>query len=769
MKAFWIDRILNRPWQAVVLCLLILGASLPLLPRLWLTIDYKIYFEPDDPQLRAMEEMERTFIEDNTLVVMVAPEQGEVFQPRVLSLIDRLTEAGWQIPHALRVDSLTNYSYSRASGDEVEIFPLFENPDSLTVEDIRQRRQWALEDPALVGSLLSDDGRVAAVVVTVSIPDNPVREVPEIATAMRGVLQDLQQTAPDVRLFLNGTVMADQSFADAIAQDSQWLTPLSYLIIFGLIALLLRSPLAMLMTAVVIVAAVLVAFGAKALFNPAINTVTVLAPSVIMIVSVADAMHLFASYFQRQREGEPVQAALRHALDINWQPVILTSLTTAVGFLSLNFSKSPPLRDMGNTVAVGTLAAMFFSLVLLPALIRLRPVRAPRPWLWLARIADRVAGGVVRYPGSVIGISLLVGGVLLAGLPRNALNEVYVEYFDKTFAFRQANDFMNEHLRGPHRLSFVLDSGRENGVFDPEFLRKVEEFAAFLEAQPEVTDVDRYTLILKRLNRNMHGDDPAAWTLPRSREEAAQYTLLYEMSLPFGQSLTQYLDIRRQKTRVTAAVQLTSSAVILDLDARAQAWLATHLPESVVPAVSLDTMFSHIAQDNIPAMVEGTVLALVLISGLIMVATRSLSIGLISLLPNLLPMAMAFGLWGFLYGRIGLTESTIASLTMGLIVDDTVHMLTKYLRARRDLGLSAAEAVRYALGTVGEAVIMTSVVFSAGFGVLALSHFTGNSHLGALTAITIVLALLADLFLLPALLVKFDRLNFQPAEAAGHS
>jgi len=757
---------LQHPVVVLMLVFAFLALISPLLGRLWITIDYKVYFDDSDPQLQAMEALEDTFIDDNTLFVMMAPDTGNVFQPRVLALIDRLTEASWQIPYSLRVDSIANYQFSRAEEDILEVFPLFGNPESLSAEQIERRKQEALNDPAIAGTLVSRDGRVAAVAMKLNIPDNPVEEVPEVAEAIRSILSDLKADYPDIRFYLNGSIMADQSFADAIERDGQFLTPLSYLLIFALIAILLRSAWAMGVALLVIVASVLTALAGKVLFNPAISTATVIAPSVIMIVSVADCVHLFSTLFQRMREGADKLSAMQDSLALNFKPILLTSLTTAVGFLGLNFSESPPLRDMGNTVAIGTIAAMIFSLVLVPALVRLLPIKMPGKAIGFETTMGRLSDLVVHQPRNVL---IAVGAltlVLLAGLPRNEINEVFVEYFDQSFDFRQANEFMDENLRGVHRLNFKLDSGEADGIFDPGYLGQIESFTEYLKAQPGITDVESYVQVIKRLNSNMHNDETAYYRLPDSREEAAQFTLLYELSLPFGQDLTHLVSIDRSATRVTAALRLTGSEQILATKSGAEQWLRDNAPDLASPGVSIDTMFSQIARDNVPAMLEGTFYALVVISLLILVATRSASIGAISLIPNLLPMAMAFGFWGYWQGRIGLTDSVIASLTMGLIVDDTVHFLTKYLRARREQMMTAREAVRYTLRTVGGAIVITSIVFAVGFSVLAFSPFAGNSHLGFLTAITIAFALLADLLLLPAFLIMLDDWRSRRAAAA---
>lgn len=758
------DLPVRYPLLTLLLSLLLLGALSPLLSRLWLTIDYKVYFDKDNPQLLAMGQMERTFIKDNTLLLVVAPQQGDVFAPEVLALIQQMTEQAWQIPHSLRVDSLTNYPFTEADGDSLVVVPWFEDAPAQQPGQLALRKTRALADVNVAGNLISKDGKVAVISITLEIPDNAVKEVPEVTSAGRAILTQTRASHPQITFHLGGSVMADQSFADAIAQDGQWLTPLSYLLIFGLIVVLLRSFAAMLITLVVIIGSVIIAFAIKTLFNSSINTATVVAPTVIMIVSVADSMHLFVTLFQQMRAGEDRLTALRSSLRINFQPIWLTSVTTAIGFACLNFNESPPLRDMGNTVAIGTLAAMLLSLTVLPALVALLPIKTPKPSLSHGRLMQRLAAFTLQQRKAILAISLIVAGLTLLGLPRNTLNESFPLYFDETFEFRQANDFMNSQGIGLHNINYTLDAGTADGLYDPAFLAKVDGFVQFLRAQPEVAHVYSFTEVLKQLNRNMHGDDKAFERLPEDRESAAQFTLLYELSLPYGQDLTNRISMDRSKTRVNMTIYLTNSSVILDLDQRAQNWLREHAPEMVSAGVSIDTLFANIAKSNIPSMVFGTLFALLLISSLILLATRSAYIGVISLLPNLLPLLMSFGLWGFLIGRIGLTESVITSLTMGLIVDDTVHFLTKFLRARRELNLDRASAVVYAYRTVGEAIVMTSIVFAAGFAVLAMSHFSGNSHMGLLTAITIGFAVLADLFFLPALLVlKEDKAAIEAA------
>ena len=250
---------------------------------------------------------------------------------------------------------------------------------------------------------------------------------------------------------------------------------------------------------------------------------------------------------------------------------------------------------------------------------------------------------------------------------------------------------------------------------------------------------------------------PGEYRLPASRELAAQYLLLYELSLPFGLDLNNQIDVDRSATRINVATQTLSSNEVLALDGRAMQWLEDNAPNIARPASSGTTlMFAYLGRRNIISMLAGTTIALVGISFILIIALRSFRLGLTSLVPNLVPGALGFGVWGLLVGEIGVSLSVVTTMTLGIVVDDTVHFLSKYRRARRELGCDPPDAVRVAFSTVGRALLTTSLVLVAGFMVVSLSSFQLNSGMGRLTALVIALALAADFFILPPLLMKVE-------------
>ena len=260
----------------------------------------------------------------------------------------------------------------------------------------------------------------------------------------------------------------------------------------------------------------------------------------------------------------------------------------------------------------------------------------------------------------------------------------------------------------------------------------------------------------KRLNRDLNSGDPAYYTVPESKELAAQYLLLYELSLPFGLDLNNQLDINKGSTQVIVTIDDMTTNELRAWISEAETYLATEL-DIVLTAVGPTVMFAYISERNIKSMLSGTLIAVFLISGVILIALRNVRLGLLSLVPNLLPAGLAFGLWGLMVGQVNMAVAVVAGMALGVVVDDCVHFLSKYQIARKEQKLKAEHAVIFAFGSVGTALVVTTVILVAGFLVLAQSSFGVNSYMAMLTAIALLLALIADLTLLPALLIALDK------------
>ena len=722
--------------------------------------DYRVFFSEDNPQLQAFEELQNTYTKTDNVMFVLAPKDGRIFSPETLNAIAWLTEESWQIPYSLRVDSITNYQHTEARDDDLLVDNLVPDDllDALDETALQRIRNIALNEPLLVDHMISARGHVTGVNVTIQLPDDTSgEEVPLIAAFSRELAEKVRTENPHLDVYLTGMVMMNNSFPEVSIHDQQTLVPLMFGIIILTLILLLRSFVATLGTFMIIIFSIATAMGIAGWLGIALTPPSASAPTIIMTLAVADCVHILVSFLHAMRRGLDKRAAMVESIRINLQPVFLTTLTTVIGFLSMNFSDAPPFRDLGNIVAMGVAAAFIFSVSFLPALMLVLPVRVKPASTEGVRRVDRFAEFVIARRNFLFwGMGILVVA-LVSFLPRNELNDEFIKYFDETVDFRTATEFTTTNLTGLYTVDYSLGNGETGGVNDPEFLRDVERFAQWFRTQENVLHVTTLTDIMKRLNKNMHADDQDWYRLPEERDLAAQYLLLYEMSLPYGLDLTNQIDISKSSTKLTVFLESLSSNELLAMEHKAQQWLTENAPHLQSAVASPALMFAYIGKRNIISMLIGTSIALVLISLILVFALRSVKIGLISLIPNMAPAAMGFGLWGLLYGQVGLGLSIVAGLTLGIVVDDTVHFLSKYLRARREQGMNSEDAVRYAFHTVGVALLVTTIVLVAGFLVLAQSSFKLNSDMGLLTSITIALALLADFLFLPPLLMKLDK------------
>jgi hypothetical protein len=747
-------------WRYPVLAatLILVAASAAGLRFITIKTDYRVFFSADNPQLLAFEELQNTYTKTDNVMFVLAPRDGKVFGRETLASVERLTEAAWQIPYSLRVDSVTNYQHTSAEGDDLIVADLVADPQQLDEADFQAIRDIALNEPLLVHRLISENGQVTAVNVTIQLPDNGSgEEVPEITAFARKLVEEVKAGNPNLDVYLTGMVIMNNTFSEVTIQDQKTLIPVMFGIVLLTLVLLLRSFTAMLGTFLVIIFSIISAMGLAGWLGIALTPPSASSPTIILTLAVADCVHILVTLLHGMRRGAGKTAAIVDSLRINMQPVFLTSLTTIIGFLSMNFSDAPPFRDMGNIVAMGVAMAFLYSVTFLPALVSVLPLRVKPGAERNTQFVDRFANFVIRYRNPLFWGMGIAAVVLVSFLPRNELNDEFIKYFDTSVDFRTSTEFATENITGIYTIDYSLSKGESGGINEPGFLRDVEKFAQWFRQQPHVLHVNSLTDIMKRLNKNMHGDDPAYYRLPGERNLAAQYLLLYEMSLPYGLDLNNQIDISKSATRLTVSLESVSSNELLSIEARAQQWLHENAPYMKSGGASPSVMFAYIGQRNIRSMLTGTSVALVLISLVLIIALRSVKIGLISLIPNLAPAAMGYGLWGLLDGQVGLGLSVVAGLTLGIVVDDTVHFLSKYLRARREQGLNAEDAVRYAFHTVGIALLVTTLVLIAGFMVLTQSAFELNSDMGLLTAITIGLALVADFIFLPPLLMKADK------------
>ncbi len=758
MKEKCFKFVIDKPIIVILFSLLLLAVAGFGVTKLVFKSDYRVFFGSGNPQLLAFNEMQKTYNKTDNIDFVIAPKNAQIFTPQVMQMVLEVTHDLWQTPYSNRVDSITNFQHTYAIDDDMIVGDLLSEEDEKSTEKLQQIKKIAINDPQLSGRLISKQAHVTILSTTVQLPGiDPTKEVPEVVHFIRQLKTKYNAKYPDVDIYLSGIVMMNNSFAESSIKDFKNLVPLMFLAIILLMFILLKTVSGIIATIFVIFGSIIGAMGLAGWSGFFLTGPSAITPTMVMTLAVADCVHILSSQFYEMRRGMKKREAILTSLRINFQPIFLTSITTAIGFLSLNFSDAPPFRDLGNMVATGVMLAFLLSITLFPALLSLLPIKVKQQKESHKDYMDTISSFVIKYRKLLLPLSSLVIISLVIFVPKNELNDNFVEYFDQSLEFRKSTDFMQENIHGLTNIFFSIKSGEPSGINKPEFIAVTENFSNWMREQKETDHVLSLTDTLKKLNKNMHGDDKAFYTLPQARDLSAQYLLLYEMSLPYGLDLNNQLNVDKSSLRLMVTFKNITSKQLQKIEQRSYEWFAKNGHDYQLDIASPNLMFAHIGQRNIMSMLTGTTVALVLISGLLGFALKSVRFGLISLLPNLIPAGVAFGLWGIFVGQVGLALSVVAGMTLGIIVDDTVHFLSKYLHARRDRQLNSIEAVAYAFSSVGRALWITTLVLTIGFIILAQSSFRINADMGLLTSVTIVIALIVDFIFLPPLLMLLDK------------
>ncbi|MEM9723906.1 MAG: efflux RND transporter permease subunit [Pseudomonadota bacterium] len=728
--------------------------------------DYRVFFGAENPDLIANDNAEGAFGKPDNIAFVVIPEQGSIYTAETLTAVHRLTDLAWRLPFVSRVDSLTNFQNTVGVGDDLIVEDLLLDPNTLSPERIAGIRAVAESEPLIDGFVTSRDGAATVVSATLQLPG----DTPNVASAAqaeaREIRAQLLQEVDGLEIHITGVASLSAAFEEAGLRDSSTLIPAVYAFILVVILLALRSVSAVFAALSLILLATFVGMGVGGLGGVQLTPISLAAPTIILTIAVADAIHVISGVRAEMRAGQSQREAVIQGTALNFAPIGITSLTTVIGFLTLTFSDSPPFHHLGIMCAAGIAAAWLLSVTFLPALLSALPLRFGRGPAEAANPMTALADWVIARPRGVAGGAVTACLAAMAFIPSLTINDQWSQYFDESLEFRQAIDAADPYFGGD-AVEFVLDPGAPGAVTEPRFLNTVDAFAAWLRTRDaEVAHVFALSDVMKRVNRNLNGDDPAFHAIPEDRRLASQYLLVYELSLPYGLDLNNRVDIDRQATRVTASMKDISTAQTRAFLEDARRWFAENGGGYQLDITGSKVLFAFVAERNIEAVFDGALYLIVAIFAILSLTFRSIGVGLVSLIPNALPLLTAFGVWALLVGVVGFSVAAVGAVAVGLIVDYTVHFLSKYFRARKSKGASVEEAVRYAFETAGVAIFLTTLILVAGFSILLTSSFKLNADLGLLTATAVILAMAINFTLLPALFLLAERWRQRRASGA---
>jgi uncharacterized protein len=722
---------------------------------------YRIWFAPESKTLQKYDRFKEVFGNDDSMIIVFSDEEG-IFNQKALGVIQRLTEKLWQTPYIARVDSLTNYQYVHVNKDEPDdilVENFIEERETLSQEALQEREKIALGEDLLVGRIISEDAKTTMIVARITPKGgNTIGASKSIVTAVKGYLEE--EKASKYEFHLAGGPVVNQTFSSLAIHDVTTFTPLAIIIAMLLLWLVFRRATGMLLTILVVIFTFTMVMSLQVVFGYKFNNFTANMPVFIIAIGIADAMHLFWIYLLSRRGGANNEDAIHESVSKNFLPIFLTSITTAIGFASLGVSDIVPIKTLGIATASGAILAFVFTILFVPAVLAILNIRVKTTNTKIDNVkTEHVKGNsfahvyalfIVKHDMKIIFTSLLLFGFVLFGLTQLKVDSNAVRYFTEDVPFRETVTLIEKRLTGPMTYEVVADSKEKDGVKDPLFMNTVERFCVELKDKyPDARHTSSLVDIVKKFNEIIDFDK----SIPEDKNLIAQYLLLYSLSLPQGMEINDKMDVDERYLRITASMNVVDTSKDLEMIEWIEEWWSKTPYSAEVNGQT--TMFANMQSDVTDTLIESIALAIALISLVMFFIFRSVKMIPIFLIPNILPIALVIGVMGWLGITIDIGVAISGAIILGIAVDDTIHFLLKYQEARRE-GEGLKESLAYVMQYAGSAILFTTLILSCAFMVFNFSQFMLNANFGLVTAIALIIAVVVDLLLLPAILSRCD-------------
>ena len=741
----------------IVVCLLATG-----LTKLTFNPDLETYFPEGHPAVIRYNEIDDMFIPTDNLIIAVHSNEVTLFNGDSLKVIEELTKKSWTIPYSVRVDSLTNYSYVKSVNDDLIVEPFIEEAEKKSIEFIEKRKDLVAGEDIIYKSLISEDKKTSVVSIIVDPPGpNKEDQNSELINYILGFIEPIKESNENLDIRLLGNPYLDYISPRIVKAEMPVVMPLMLLLIFLIVFLMIRSYVAVLATFVVILMSLIATFGSIGILGNPLNQMVTTIPILIITLALADCIHLFSIYFQNRVKGISSKESMEKSLEMNIQPLFLTTISTCIGFLCLNFIEVAPLRDFGNAVAIGIGFAFIFTIFFIAPIVSFFEVKTASKVTKQTRFSTSVGSFILKNGNKLIFSITSISFLILLCIPMNELDENPTQMYAEGFtSFSSDTLWLDEKLSVTFPVNF-LATNEEGQVSDPDFLKILDKFSVWLEEREQVNHVTSLANNMKNLNKSMHGDDPEWKKIPENADLSAQYLFFYEMSLPMGLDLNSSISQDRKSTKISATLKDMSANEFKEFNNEVLGYLQQNNLENMISEPSsFRVIFTYMVEAIVNSLLYGLFIGILLITLIIGLFFRSYLLPALSIFPNILPIGMGFGLWGLFVGDVGFMVAVGMGSTLGVIVDFTVHFLSKYELARKEFKKSVEESVIYSFETVGFALIIMTVVLALGFSVLNLVTFIPIQDFAKFSVICFTGGLIINFLFLPNLLMKFDKRKF---------
>ena len=761
-------------WALTIALVLGALAFAPAVSRTTIDNDLTSWFSPDAPVYQQYERFREEFGGTRTLIVaLVAPSRDALFTREAFDAIDRISNAIDRVETVERVSSLSTATVVDALPVDaegiggIEVRPLIDDVDAKGAVAAAER---ALDDALLRGDLISEDGTVAAVIV--SFDEARI-------DAVRGGVIDRIHAIVDAELpdgfeaFYNGSLEISETYNRITVQNQTKFTPPILLLTLGAVYVMFRSARKTALTLAAILVSVLWTLGLYSLLGFGFNVLSSMILPLVVVLALADDVHIVQHFDHAIRDGASSKEAFHRAITHLAAPLFGASATTALGMLSLATSEVVAVRTFGIGAAIGVMVDFAVSIVFVPTLLAwMRPESTQPPQeRWFLGPLTRVAAFSTSHPRAILGTALAIALMAAAGVTRLQVDTNHIAFFSRTHPLGQSATVIDGKLGGVYGFQIMLE-GEPGSMQQPDTLRRMDQLAERIAAFPEVRKVTTLADYVKRINRELEGRGEAGAVIPETPETIAQELFVFTLADEGRHELSRVVSSDASAAQISIKLQAMSSDRLFDYVAdverfAVETFAATGITTTVTGSGKL---FAELDHYLVTSQITSFATAFVTVFGVIFIVFRSWRYGLLAIIPNLFPVLAVFGVMGWLDISLNIATVMVASVALGIVDDDTIHFISRFRLERRG-GVTVPQAIHAATIHEGRAALTTALINSAGFAVLMMSEYKPSAWFGGMLALTMVVAFLAEVFILPATIVLWSRLFGQqggtprPAEA----
>ena len=771
----------DHKWLVLAVCLSVLAASIWLAGSLRIDNSFEAYFDHDDPVYSAYLRYRQDFGSDEvSFLLYEAPDKEHgPFDLKVMQTVDKLARTiEKEVPFVYEVSGLNNIELLEGNEDGLLVSSWVDDlqKDQKTLLEFREK---ILQKPLYVDGYVSSNGHYGTLLVDMDRSSiDPIEEIrldpdapdpdamdnlyPQVTFhALEEILKRPEYSG--IRFWHSGDVALNGTMNTIILKEGEELGAISMAIIAILLLLLFQFRiLGVIGPLLVVTCSVMLSIGLMVLLGWPWDMMSSMMPTMIIAIGVAASVHILSEFWLYLDKTGDRKEAVRQTLYLVGPPCLLTSLTTAAGFMAMSISPIKTLSHMAWYSSLGVLASFVFTVTLLMFFLSFGKVKKQkkRPEIFrrFSKFSTRALASVAAFNISYSRMILLAFGLVfvfsMVGIARLEVNSNFIEEFSDRVELKHTTQFIDDVMGGTGGIVYLFDTGRPDGIKNPEVLREIERLQKEADNQTYLVK-KTYSIVdlVKDINQSFHAGDPAYHTIPESRELIAQLLLVYELS--GGDELSEYVSTDYSRANLEVRCRNTETKLFEALRDNLDEYMQKNpITRSEVTMTGIGRLWIKLIEHITDSQIKGLSLAFVIITAMMCFIFRSAKVGLIAMVPNISPVFLTLGMMGWLGINLDYTKLLIATVAIGIAVDDTIHMVTRFNHEYQRTG-NYELALYNTFDSVGRALVITTLVLVCGFGVFMFSVMTSMILFGVLLAFTIATALIADFLLMPALILTF--------------